>query len=85
MYDTFDCTFECLQIPSCASVNLAINKGPDGKLWCEVLSSDKYRNSKDYKGNESSHHFSIKVSSVFTVNLIIAESEKLWKSDISWD
>ncbi|KAL9954487.1 hypothetical protein ACROYT_G042035 [Oculina patagonica] len=58
--DIFDCTFECLQTPSCVSVNLAASKGADGKLWCEVLSSDKYIDSMEYKGNESSHHLSIK-------------------------
>ncbi len=63
VYDLFDCTFECLQVPLCVSVNLAVNKGADGKRICELLSSDKYRDSNEYKGNESSHHFSIKVSS----------------------
>ncbi|KAL9982849.1 hypothetical protein ACROYT_G004958 [Oculina patagonica] len=60
VYDTFDCTFECLQIPLCVSVNLAASKGADAKLWCELLYSDKYRSFTEYKGNESSHHFSIK-------------------------
>ena len=61
VYDVFDCTFECLSNPLCFSVNLAASKGAHGKLWCELLSSDKYRNSTEYKGNQSSHHFAIKV------------------------
>ena len=61
--DSFDCTFECLRRPLCVSVNLAASAGADGKLWCEALSSDKYRNSLEFRGNDSSHHFSIKVRS----------------------
>ncbi|KAL9953690.1 hypothetical protein ACROYT_G041143 [Oculina patagonica] len=60
VYDVFDCTFECLSNPLCFSVNLAASKGADGKLWCELLSSDKYRNFTEYKGNKTSHHFAIK-------------------------
>ena len=62
VYDAFDCTFECLSNPSCLSVNMAAYKGANGELWCELLSSDKYRNPKDYEGNKKSHHFSIMVS-----------------------
>ena len=59
--DVFDCTLECLSNPFCFSVNLAAFKGAHGKLWCELLSSDKFRNSTEYKGNKSSHHFAIEV------------------------
>ena len=65
MYDIFDCTFKCLSNPSCLSLNLAASKGADGKLWCELLSSVKYDNHKEYKRNETSHHFSIKVGLKF--------------------
>ena len=61
VYDVFDCTFECLNNPSCVSVNMAASKGSNDELWCELLSSDKYRNSSDYDGNKSSHHFAMKV------------------------
>ena len=61
VYDTFDCNFECLKNPSCLSLNLAASKGADGKLWCELLSTVKYDNPEQYKRNETSHHFSIKV------------------------
>ena len=59
--DVFDCTLECLSNPFCFSVNLAAFKEAHGKLWCELLSSDKFRNSTEYKGNKSSHHFAIEV------------------------
>ena len=61
VYDIFDCTFECLRNPSCFSLNLAASQGDNGKVWCELLSSDKNNNPDDYRGNKSSHHFSIKV------------------------
>ncbi|XP_073248247.1 uncharacterized protein [Porites lutea] len=60
VYDSLDCTFECLGNPSCLSFNLAAYKGADGKLRCELLSSEKYSNPEEYKRNESFHHFSIK-------------------------
>ena len=62
--DVFDCTLECLSNPFCFSVNLAAFKGAHGKLWCELLSSDKFRNSTEYKGNKSSHHFAIEVGNI---------------------
>ena len=61
VYDSLDCTFECLGNPSCLSFNLAAYKGADGKLRCELLSSEKYSIPEEYKRNESFHHFSIKV------------------------
>jgi len=60
VYDVFDCTFECLSNHLCLSVNLAASKGADGRLWCELLSSDKYRNFTQFKENKSTHHFFIK-------------------------
>ena len=57
VHDVFDCTFECLSNPSCLSFNMAAAAGADGKLWCELLSADKFSIPKDYKGNQSSHHF----------------------------
>ncbi|XP_022809351.1 uncharacterized skeletal organic matrix protein 5-like isoform X2 [Stylophora pistillata] len=38
---------------------MAAAKGADGKFWCELLSSDKYRNAEDFKTNKSSHHYSV--------------------------
>ena len=61
VYDTFDCTFECLSNPSCLSLNLAASKRADRKLWCELLTSNKDINPDAYKENKTSHHFSMKV------------------------
>ncbi|XP_073249970.1 uncharacterized protein [Porites lutea] len=60
VYDSLDCTFECLGNPSCLSFNLEAYKGADGRLRCELLSSEKYSNPEEYKRNKSFHHFSIK-------------------------
>ena len=57
VYDSLDCAFKCLRNPSCLSINLAASKGADGKLWCELLSSEKHSNPKEYKRNKSFHHF----------------------------
>lgn len=57
VHDDFECTLECLKNPLCLSVNTAASRRPDGKIWCELLSSDKYSNAKDYTENTSSHHF----------------------------
>ena len=65
VYNTFDCTFECLNNPSCLSLNLAASKLVDGKLWCELLSSEKYGNPENYMRNHTSHHYSIKVRIIF--------------------
>ena len=61
VFDDFDCTYKCLRHPSCLSLNLGASKGADGKLWCELLSSVEYKNTDDYKRNDTSHHFSIMV------------------------
>ena len=65
VYDTFDCTFECLNNPSCLSLNLAASKRADRKLWCELLTSNKDINPDAYKENKTSHHFSMKVGIEF--------------------
>ena len=63
-YGDFDCTFKCLRNPYCLSVNLAASKDANGKLWCELLSSDRYRNSLDYRASKTSHHLFLLVGSV---------------------
>ena len=57
VYKDFECAFKCLQHPSCFSVNLATK----GKLWCELLSSDKYSDPKEFRQDKSWHYFYIVV------------------------
>lgn len=59
--DVFDCTFECLRLPSCVSVNVASNKEAPGNIFCELLSSDKYQKSQKFTGNKTSYHLFKKV------------------------
>ena len=66
VYDVFDCTFECLSNHLCFSVNLAASKGANGERWCELLSSDKYRNFTEYRRNKNSHHFAFKVEKIYS-------------------
>lgn len=65
VYDDLDCTFKCLYHPTCISVNLVA----EGGLWCELLSSDKYSNPKEFKQNKSSHHYQIIVRTTWTENV----------------
>lgn len=59
--DVFDCTFECLRLPSCVSVNVASNKEAPGNTFCELLSADKYQKSQKFTGNKTSYHLFKKV------------------------
>ena len=45
----------------CPLINMAAFKGEDGKLWCELLSSDKNRDSVNHKENTRSLHLFIQV------------------------
>ena len=56
-----ECVFNCLNEVSCFSFNLAASSD-GGKLWCELLATDKYNASDKFQVNESSHHYSIYVS-----------------------
>lgn len=71
VYDSLVCTFECLGNPSCLSINLAAYKGADEKILCELLGSEKYSNPKQFKSNNKSHHFSIKVTLTTSCLLIV--------------
>ncbi|XP_068708476.1 sushi, von Willebrand factor type A, EGF and pentraxin domain-containing protein 1-like [Montipora foliosa] len=53
------CSFACLETPTCFSYNLAAYPDINGKLLCELLPSDKYNNSDKFISNEAFHHFSI--------------------------
>ena len=65
VYDDFECTFKRLHHPSCISFNLAA----EGKLCCELLSSDKYSKPMEYKLNKISHHFYTKVRTYSIISI----------------
>ena len=71
--DVMDCIFECLTHLLCFALNLASYKDPDGKLWCELLSADKYSNPKEYKLHDSLHHFSMEVQRNLFIRTFLIE------------
>ena len=60
--DMPECSFACLDTPSCFSFNLAAFPDISNKLLCELLPSDKYYNSDKFIQSDTFHHFSIAVS-----------------------
>ena len=69
-FDDFECIFSCLRNPSCWSINLAVAKKRDAKIWCELLSSHKHRFPEEFRENSTSHHISIMVGLFPTHNKI---------------
>ena len=57
-----DCSIACINTVSCFSFNLAASPDIDGKLWCELLATDKYNASDKFHASQSFHHYSIYVS-----------------------
>ena len=70
----FDCTFKCLRNPFCLSINLAASKDANGKLWCELLSSNRHRNPLDYRENKTSHHLFVRVGSFFDTAILLVKN-----------
>ncbi|XP_044180929.1 uncharacterized protein LOC122962083 [Acropora millepora] len=60
--DMPECSFACLDTPSCFSFNLAAFPDISNKLLCELLPSDKYNNSDKFMQSDTFHHFSITVA-----------------------
>lgn len=54
-----ECWFACVKTPSFFSLNLAAFLDVSGKELCELLPSDKYKNSDKFVGSKFFHHFSI--------------------------
>ena len=79
VHDDLECIMRCLQHPSCISVNLAL----EIRLWCELLSFDKYSNSREFKQNESSHHYHIVVRLSFVFFKFQSSLPKETQSTIS--
>jgi len=54
-----ECSFACLDTPSCFSFNLGAIPDANDRFPCELLSSDKYNNSDKFVHSGIFHHFSI--------------------------
>lgn len=57
-----ECGKLCVDHPSCFSANFAEFFHEEGKIFCELLPSDKYNNSEEFLDSQVFHHLSIKVS-----------------------
>ena len=71
--DQFDCTFLCVTEAKCYSFNMAAYPDSKGLYLCELLASDKYRQSKKFHSNATFHHYSPWVSDnriYFTLSLV---------------
>ena len=60
--DQFDCTFLCLAEPKCYSFNMAAYPDSKGLYLCELLATDKCRETKTFHANAIFHHYSQCVS-----------------------
>ncbi|XP_067047327.1 uromodulin-like isoform X2 [Acropora muricata] len=54
-----ECSFACLDTPSCFSFNLGATPDINDRFPCELLPSDKYNNSDQFVHSNIFHHFSI--------------------------
>ena len=57
-----DCALACLNNPPCFSFNFGLLLTAKGKLPCELLTDDKYRNASRIFPSQRFHHYSIKVN-----------------------
>ncbi|XP_067047236.1 C-type lectin domain family 4 member E-like isoform X1 [Acropora muricata] len=57
--NSLSCAFSCLNNLACFSFNLAAFPDKAGKFTCEILSTDKYKNSENFLPSKTFHHFSI--------------------------
>ena len=63
-----ECGLACVNIPSCFSFNLAVFSDIlRTKVFCELLPSDIYNNSKKFAASQFHHHYSITVSGKSTL------------------
>ncbi|XP_044165382.1 ficolin-2-like [Acropora millepora] len=72
--NSLSCAFSCLKHLACFSFNFAAFPDKTGKFTCEILSSDKYNNSKSLLPSTTFHHFSI-VSACESKNFPCGEKE----------
>ena len=56
------CLLRCVNNDRCFSTNVGAFHLPNGKIWCDLLSTDKYNASEKFEANHTFHHYSIMVS-----------------------
>lgn len=55
------CLQQCIRHQRCFSTNVAVNPNQNGRLTCQLLSTDKYNASMSFKRRKFFHHFSLVV------------------------
>lgn len=78
-----DCALACLNNPSCFSFNLGLLLTAKGKLSCELLTDDKYRNASRILPSQQFYHYSIKVNILLLLRIprtynIVPSGGGLW-------
>ena len=56
------CNLACVDNPSCVSFNVAAQPDIYGYLLCELLATDKYNSSDQFKENPGFHYYNLYVS-----------------------
>ncbi len=59
------CLLSCIKDHKCFSANIAARTESDGRVLCELLSTDKYNSSTNFLRSQWFHHYSILVSTLF--------------------
>ena len=73
--DQLDCTFLCVAEPKCYSFNMAAYPDSKGLYLCELLATDKYKETKKFHANATFHHFSPSVSDKFIYFTLFSSSK----------
>ena len=55
------CLLKCVKNLHCFSANIGFHLENNGKVLCELMSSDKYSSATSFHGNASFHHYHISV------------------------
>ena len=74
--DQFDCTSLCLAEPKCYSFNMVAYPDSKGLYLCELLATDKYRETDNFYSNATFHHYSPWVSDKRIIFHILLSSTK---------
>lgn len=61
------CAFACLKNTQCNSYNEAFSPDANNKYDCQLLATDKYNSSDDFKPSQEFNHYSIQVSILLSV------------------
>ena len=68
-----ECGKLCVDHSSCFSTNFAAFFNEEGKIFCELLPSDKYNNSDKFLDNAVFHHLSVKVGKIWCKIFMVSQ------------